>query len=68
MAYTHYSIYGIYAVAHKKAERWPCGVCGRGVANNSIQCTICQKWVQKKRSGINRSMFKVIRLLFVEVA
>ena len=24
----------------QKAERWPCGVCGRGVGSNSIQCTI----------------------------
>ena len=27
----------------QKAVRWPCGVCGRGVASN------CQKWVHKKR-------------------
>jgi len=27
----------------QKAARWPCGVCGRGVGNNSIQCTSCQK-------------------------
>jgi len=30
----------------QKAVRWPCGVCGRGFGNNSIQCTSCQKWVQ----------------------
>ena len=24
----------------QKAARWPCGVCGRGVGNNSIQCNI----------------------------
>ena len=23
----------------QKAVRWPCGVCGRGIGNNSIQCT-----------------------------
>ena len=27
----------------QKAVRWPCGVCGRGIGNNSIQCTNCQK-------------------------
>jgi len=27
----------------QKAQRWPYGVCGRGVGNNSIQCTSCQK-------------------------
>jgi len=30
----------------QKAARWPCGVGGRGVGNNSIQCTTCQKWVR----------------------
>ena len=24
----------------QKAARWPCGVCGRGVCSNSIQCTL----------------------------
>ena len=23
----------------QKAARWPCGLCGRGVGSNSIQCT-----------------------------
>ena len=23
----------------QKAVRWPCGVCGRGVGGNSMQCT-----------------------------
>jgi len=27
----------------QKAARWPCGVCGRGVGSNLIQCTSCQK-------------------------
>jgi len=27
----------------QKAVRWPCGVCGRGVGSNSIQCTSCNK-------------------------
>jgi len=36
--------------------RWPCGVCGRGIGNNSIQCTSCQKWVHSKCCGIKRSM------------
>ena len=25
------------------AVRWPCGVCGRGIGTNSLQCTSCQK-------------------------
>ena len=32
----------------QRAVRWPCGVCGRGVGNNSIQCASCQKWVHRK--------------------
>ena len=45
----------------QKAPRWPCGVCGRGVGSNSIQCTSCHKWVHKKCSGIKGSMYKVMR-------
>jgi len=44
--------------ALQKAARWPCGVCGRGVGSNSIQCTSCHKWVHKKCSGINGSMYQ----------
>jgi len=51
----------------QKAARWPCGVCGRGVSNNSVQCT-SQKWVHKKCSGIKGSMSKVMKSLFAEVA
>ena len=36
-------------------------VCGRGVGNNSIQCTSCQKWVHRKCNGIKGSMYKVMR-------
>ena len=45
----------------QKAARWSCGVRGRGVGSNSIQCTICQKWVYKKCSGIKGSMYKVMK-------
>jgi len=47
----------------QKAVRWPWGVCGRGVGNNSIQCTSDQKWVHRKCSGIKDSMYKVIKTL-----
>ena len=23
--------------------KWPCGVCGKGVQTNSVQCTVCKK-------------------------
>jgi len=31
-------------------ERWPCGVCGRGVGRNSVQCTStkCQLVLEKR--------------------
>jgi len=45
----------------QKAARWQCGVCGRGVGSNPIQCTSCHKWVHKKCSGIKGSMYKVMR-------
>jgi len=45
----------------QKAVRWPCGVCGRGICNNSIQCTCCQKWVHRKYSDIKGSMYKVMK-------
>ena len=45
----------------QEAARWPCGVCGRDVGSNSIQCTSCRKWVYKKCSGIKGSMYKVMK-------
>jgi len=38
-----------------------CVVCGRGIGNNSIQCTRCQKWVHRKCTGINGIMYKVMK-------
>ena len=46
----------------QKAVRWLCEVCSKGVGSNSLQCTSCLKWVQKKCSGIKGSMLKVIDL------
>jgi len=40
---TRVMISGEWQKVMQKAVRWPCGVCGRGVGNNSIQCTSCQK-------------------------
>ena len=35
---------------------WPCGVCGKGVGRNSLQCTSCRKWVHKRCSGVRGSL------------
>jgi len=40
---TNVMISGEWQKIMQKAVRWPCGVCGRGVGNNSIECTSCQK-------------------------
>jgi len=47
---TKVRISGEWQKVMQKAVRWPCGVCGRGVGNNSVQCTSCQKWVHRKCS------------------
>ena len=32
--------------------KWPCGVCGKGVQTNSVQCTVCMKWIHKRCSDV----------------
>ena len=32
--------------------KWPCGVCGKGVKVNSVQCTVGIKWIHKRCSGV----------------
>jgi len=41
---TKVMISGEWQKVMQKTVRWPCCVCGRGVGNNSIQCTSCKKW------------------------
>jgi len=33
--------------------KWCCGVCKKGVGNNSILCHGCKKWIHKLCSGVN---------------
>ena len=28
--------------------KWPCGVCGKGVQINSVQCIVCMEWIHKR--------------------
>jgi len=58
---TKVMISGKWQKVMQKAVRWPCGDCGRGIGNNSIQCTSCQKWVHRKCSGIKGSIYKVLK-------
>ena len=41
-----------YSLLQLSTKIFLSGVCGRGVGNNSIQCSSFQKWVHKKCSGI----------------
>ena len=50
---------GIRKESSKPSGKWPCGVCGKGVGKNSIECTACLRWVHKKCSGIIGPLVKV---------
>ena len=39
--------------------KWPCGVCGKGVQANSVQCTVCTKWFHKRCSGVRGDLSRV---------
>ena len=39
--------------------KWPCGVCGKGVQANSVQCTVCTKWIHKRCSGVRGDLPRV---------
>ena len=39
--------------------KWPCGVCGKGVQTNSVQCTVCKKWIHKWCSGVRGDLSRV---------
>ena len=44
------------ALSGQPSGKWPCGVCGKGVGQNSILCTQCNKWIHKKCSGVKGSL------------
>ena len=39
--------------------KWPCGVCGKEVQANSVQCTVCKKWIHKRCSGVRGDLSRV---------
>ena len=41
------------------AGKWPYGVCGKGVQTNSVQCTVCKKWIHKQCSGVRGDLSRV---------
>ena len=38
--------------------KWPCGVCEK-VQANSVQCTVCKKWIHKRCSGVRGDLSPV---------
>ena len=36
----------------ENSGKWPCSVCHKGVARNSIKCTSCMKWVRKNCNSL----------------
>ena len=44
----------------ERTGRWPCGVCGKGVARNSIQCKDCELWVHKRCSRLRGSLASAV--------
>ena len=43
-------------------EYMPCGVCGKGVQANSVQCTVCKKWIHKRCSGVRGDLSRVAQV------
>ena len=41
------------------SEKWPSGVCGKGVQANSVQCTVCKKWIYERGSGVRDDLSRV---------
>ena len=39
--------------------KWPCGVCGKGVQANSVQCTVCKQWIHKRCSAMRGDLSRV---------
>ena len=39
--------------------KWPCGVWWKGVQANSVQCTVCKKWIYKRCSGVRGDLPRV---------
>jgi hypothetical protein len=44
--------FGDEAGGGKESGRYPCGVCGKWVGENSVLCTACGKWVHARCSGV----------------
>src|SRR3989441_1602792 len=43
----------------ENSGKFPCGICRKGVAENSICCSSCKKWIHKRCSGVVGSLDKI---------
>ena len=39
--------------------KWPCGVYGKGIQANSVQCSVCKKMIHKRCSGVRDDLSRV---------
>ena len=39
--------------------KWLYGVCGKGVQANSVQRTVCKKWIHKRCSGVRGDLSQI---------
>ena len=52
MGKTKIMVSGVNLQTLKDSGKYPCSVCRKGVASNSIYCAGCSHWVHKKCSGL----------------
>ena len=50
---THFMKFSMKSRINKGSSKHPCGVCRKGVGDNSIRCVECLRWVHKRCSGIS---------------
>src|SRR3989441_1519854 len=43
----------------ENSGKYPCGICRKGVAENSICCSSCKKWIHKRCSGVVGTLEKI---------
>ena len=44
----------------ENSGKWPCGICKKDVAANSIQCTAWRAWIHKRCSGVTGKVTGVV--------
>ena len=63
MGKTNVMMSGIGLDVLKPSDKYPCGVCHKGVGNNSMLCHGCSKWIHKDV----RDVIAYLMILFSDV-